>query len=357
MPSASATLGCSGLTGLPSASRRPSRGTVHLPVLSALYAAIVRRRREYYAARPHIRKRLRRPVISVGNLAVGGRGKTPVVAHIARLLIDAGERPAVLSRGYARRQADAGVVIVRDSRDIRADVDRAGDEPFMLARQLPGAVVLSSPDRYLAGCLAEHHFNATVHVLDDGFQHLQLDRDVNIVIVGREDVQQPVTLPFGRLREPMDTLIAADAILTAEPGIEIDTRGADIPVFTMRRAIADPPLPGIDRSRPIFVLAGIAGPERFIRDLRGAGWQVAGVQTFRDHHPYSARDLERVVAAARGRGAAAILTTEKDYVRLLRFRPFPMPTGWVPLTMEPDAPHEFRQWLTGSVGAARDLIP
>lgn len=325
--------------------------------MSALYAAVVRRRREYYAARPHLRRRLRRPVISVGNLAVGGRGKTPVVAHVAKLLMEMGERPAVLSRGYARRQADAGVVVVRDPTDIRADVDRAGDEPFMLARQLPGAIVMSAPDRYLAGCVAEHHFHATVHILDDGFQHLQLDRDVDLVLVARDDVREPVTLPFGRLREPMDTLLAADAILTADAGIDIDTHGADIPVFPLRRRIDEPSGDRIDRAQPVFVLAGIAGPERFISDLRGAGWRIAGTRTFRDHHPYSRHDVERVTAEARAAGAGAILTTEKDYVRLLRFRPFTLPVGWVPLTMEPDVPQEFRQWLTGAIGAARDLIP
>ena len=92
----------------------------------------------------------------------------------------------------------------------------------MLARQLPGVSVLVSPDRYLAGRVAEHHFGATVHVLDDGFQHLQLDRDVDIVIVGRDDIAHPETLPRGRLREPLDTLIAADAIVTADDEVEVD---------------------------------------------------------------------------------------------------------------------------------------
>ncbi len=326
-------------------------------MLSSVYAAIVRRRREYYAARPHLRRRLRRPVISVGNLAVGGRGKTPVVAHVAKLLLEMGERPAILSRGYARREAADGVVVVRDPKDIRADIDRAGDEPLMLARQVPGAIVLSSPDRYLAGRLAEHHFDATAHILDDGFQHLQLDRDVDLVIVGRDDVKEPVTVPGGRLREPMDTLVAADAVITSEPDLEVDTRGVDIPVFRWSRRIGDPPGIAVDRgSRSVFAVAGIAHPHRFVADVRAAGWQVAGAMAFRDHYAYSTRDLERIVAAARAAGASAILTTEKDYVRLLRYRPFGMPIGWLPLTMEPDAPTDFRQWLAGSIAAARDVI-
>ncbi len=321
-------------------------------MLSSLYAAAVRRRREYYAARPHIRRRLRRPVISVGNLAMGGRGKTPVVASVARMLMEMGERPAVLSRGYARRRAEDGVVVVRDARDIRADLDRAGDEPLMLARQLAGAVVMASADRYLAGCLAERHFDATVHVLDDGLQHLQLDRDVEIVIVAREDVEQPQTIPSGRLREPLDTLIVANAVLTADDDVTIDAApDLDIPTFRLRRSLgATPP------AEPVFAVAGIAGPKRFLNDLRAAGWRVAGMMTFRDHHPYSRRDLSRMVAAARTSGATSIVTTEKDLVRLLRHRPFAMPVACVPLTMEPDPREAFRQWLAGSVAAARDLI-
>src|SRR3954470_4593226 len=190
-------------------------------MLSTIYAAAARRRRERYARRPDLRRRLRRPVLSVGNLAVGGRGKTPVVAMLARELLAMGERPAILTRGYARTHPADGVVVVRDPEGIRSDLARAGDEPLMLARQLDGVSVLVSPDRYLSGCLAEHHFGATVHVLDDGFQHLQLERDVDIVIVGRDDFARPVTLPGGRLREPLDTLIAADAILTADGGLSV----------------------------------------------------------------------------------------------------------------------------------------
>ena len=122
-------------------------------------------------------------MISVGNLAVGGRGKTPMVAAIARALLAMGERPAILTRGYARAQPEDGVVVVRDPDGIRADLARAGDEPLMLARWLPGAAVLVSTDRYLAGRLAEHQFASSVHILDDGFQHLQLDRDIDIVMV------------------------------------------------------------------------------------------------------------------------------------------------------------------------------
>lgn len=322
-------------------------------MLSLLYAAAVRRRRERYAARPDLRRRLRRPVISVGNLAVGGRGKTPMVATVARLLLEMGERPAILSRGYARRNAPDGVVVVRDPLGIRADLDRAGDEPLMLARQLPGASILASPDRYLAGRLAEHHLGATVHVLDDGFQHLVLDRDIDIVMVAREDVAHPVTLPTGRLREPLDVLIVADAIVTLDDDVEIRDNEPGIPVFRGRRDVGT--VRDVDPARPVLAVAGIAHPERFFESLRTAGWTLVATRQFADHHPYSPRDVERIVAAAREARAEAILTTEKDAVRLRRFRPFPLPLASVPLTMVPEPLAEFRQWLGKSLDAARDI--
>lgn len=323
-------------------------------MLSTLYSAVVRRRRERYAARPDLRRRLRHPVVSIGNLAVGGRGKTPLTATVARLLLTMGERPAILSRGYGRRNAPDGVVIVRDADGIRADLARAGDEPFMLARQVPGALVLVSPDRYLAGRLAEHHLGATVHVLDDGFQHAQLERDIDIVLVGHDDIARPITLPAGRLREPLDTLIVADAIVTSDDDVDVETAGTDAPVFHGRRVFGSPQ--GVPSGTPVFALAGIANPARFYTDLRTGGWRLTGTRSFADHHRYSRADVEWVTAEARASGAAAILTTEKDYVRLLPFRPFALSVGWVPLTMEPHPLPEFQQWLADSLDAARDIL-
>jgi tetraacyldisaccharide 4'-kinase len=322
-------------------------------LLSTLYAAIARRRRERYARRPELRQRLHRPVISVGNLAVGGRGKTPMVATITRELLAMGERPAVLTRGYARRERVDGVVVVRDPEGIRTDLARAGDEPLMLARALPGACVLVSPDRYLAGCLAEHQFDASVHVLDDGFQHLQLDRDVDIVMIGRDDVVRPATLPSGRLREPLDTIVAADAIIAADDDVAVDTIGVEAPFFRTRRTLCSSP--ALKGAR-VLAVAGIASPERFFQSLNGLDCAVLRTRAFRDHHPYSRRELDSLVAEAAAAGAAALVTTEKDLVRLLPYRPFRMPVLAVALTMEPDPLPEFRQWLAGSLRAARDIV-
>ena len=319
-----------------------------------MYAAVARRRRERHARVPELRRRLRRPVVSIGNLAVGGRGKTPVAACVARLLLEAGERPAILSRGYGRERPIEGVVVVRDFFGMRADLARSGDEPLMLARQLPGVSVLVCEDRYLAGCIAEHHLGATVHVLDDGLQHLQLDRDLDIILVGREDVRKPVTLPEGRLREPLDTLVVADAILVEE-GVVIETAGLPGPVFTMIRKTGAPDFGGCSTpSGPVYAVAGIASPTGFFQQLRSSGVEIAGTRSFRDHHRFSRADIDAVFGAARAANAAAVLTTEKDYVRLLRFRPFPLPVGFVPLTITPEPLAGFTAWLAAGLRAARD---
>ena len=275
-----------------------------------------------------------------------------MVACLARLLLEMGERPAVLSRGYGRRRADDGVVVVRDAEGVRADLDRAGDEPLMLARQLPGAAVLVSPDRYLAGRVAEQHLGATVHVLDDGFQHLHLDRDLDLVIVGADDVDGSAsTLPAGRLREMPDSLIAADAVFAEDDRVlEAVSRDAVYETFRLRRVV------GTVDGGPVMAVAGIAGPERFFEDLRAAGHQLVATAAFRDHHRYSRADLDRLVRTARAAGAARFVTTEKDFVRLLPFRPFPLPIAWLPLTMEPDPLPEFRRWLAGALNAARDIV-
>jgi tetraacyldisaccharide 4'-kinase len=329
-----------------------------------VYAAAARRRRERYAARPDLRRRLRRPVISIGNLAVGGRGKTPLVMSIARMLLDAGECPAILSRGYARTRPADGVIIVRDRDDMRADLASAGDEPLMLARRLPGACVVVGSDRYLAGRLAEHHLGATVHVLDDGFQHVQLDRDVDIVAIAPEDIRDTRTLPAGRLREPPDVMLVADAVLIM--GAEPDVLGDPVfEVFRVRKTVVPPVVDGeagpvalVDLAGTgcaVLALAGIAQPTQFFDDLRAMSLNIADTVAVRDHHAYSAKEVDRLTERARACSASAIVTTEKDYVRLLPFRPFGIPIAYAPLTMEPDPEADFRQWLAGSLRGARDI--
>ena len=302
-------------------------------------------------------------MISIGNLAVGGRAKTPLAALVASRLLQRGERPAILSRGYARRDAADGVVVVRDPLGIRADLDRAGDEPLMLARALEGVAVLACADRYLAGRLAEHHFGCTVHVLDDGFQHFELRRDADIVAIAREDLERPRTLPAGRLREPLEAAHAADALIALD---EVDRAAVAVlalerrPVWQARRRhgparLAEPWRGAVSpASGPVVAVAGIANPARFFADLRASGWTVARELPYRDHHRYSRSDVDAIRDAARGAAAHAVVTTEKDLVRLLPFRPFPMPVAWIPMSLELDSPATFDDWLAATIEGARE---
>jgi tetraacyldisaccharide 4'-kinase len=277
-------------------------------LLDLLYSQLARARRRYYERRPHLRRRLAAPVISIGNLTVGGSSKTPLAAEIARMLIDMGERPSILSRGYARKIVEDGVVVVSDGARVLATVERSGDEPQMLAHKVPGAAVLVSSSRYLAGRLAETRLGCTVHVLDDGFQHFDLMRDIDL-LVAPDGSAGTRTLPFGRLREPRDVSSAADALL-----VDGDVPAADLPTFakafTFSRRINGP-----TPDRPAFAFAGIARPERFFTDLERAGWTLTGRRAFRDHHHYSGPELEAISRAAATGGAGVILTTEKDLAR------------------------------------------
>ena len=331
--------------------------------LSRLYGAAAWRRRRWYACRPEERRRLRRPVISVGALSVGGSGKTPLTAHLARLLLAMGERPAVLSRGYGRDDAVDGVVVVREAGRIVGRLSTAGDEPWMLARSLDGVSVVVSPDRYLAGRLAEIHLGATVHLLDDGFQHLPLARGTDLLVVSPTDLEAAV-LPAGPLRERLSTARCADAVVVV--GGNAAQRGAVAERLSLSRcfgarrrlgaALVRAPRvkPGeVAPGTPVFAVAGIARPERFFDDIRDAGFMLRGTRTFRDHHPYSPRDSARLQDAARSVGARVILTTEKDWVRLESMLPLTLPVATVALALEVEPADAFRAFLAERLEAER----
>jgi tetraacyldisaccharide 4'-kinase len=284
-------------------------------------------------------------VISVGNLSVGGTGKTPVVATLARLLLAWGERPAILSRGYGRRRAGDGVVVVSDGQTVLEPVERSGDEPQMLARALPNVPVLVCPDRYLAGRLAERQLQCTVLLLDDGFQHLQLGRQVDVLIMPASDLDEAV-LPSGRLRESVDAACSADCLLVPGPDedvLRVSGTFERTPVFRVtyrydRLRALEPPLAA---AKLVAAVAGIARPRRFFTALRELGYEVVCELPFSDHHWYSARDLDRIRTAARDSGADVVVTTEKDAVRL------PPQPGWavLPTTAAIEPADRFSAWL------------
>jgi tetraacyldisaccharide 4'-kinase len=322
-------------------------------LLDSLYGQVMRVRRRRMERRPQRQRHLAKPVISVGNLSMGGTGKTPVVAAIAQWLVDAGQRPSILSRGYGREDAIDGVVVV----DASTPVSQSGDEPLMLARQVRGATVCVSPDRYLGGVLAEK-LGCTVHLLDDGFQHIELARDLDILVTTIGEIPNGRVIPMGRLREPKDAaarahfLVVSDATAGAASaeawslGISQSCGG--------RRALGAPaPVTGSGFRVPglvpgsvsglvlsgssVLALAGIANPERFVRSLRDATYNVVDSVTFPDHHRYTARDLAAIEAKMRSAGADAVFTTEKDGVRFESLAPS-FPLYRVPLVVEFDPP-------------------
>jgi tetraacyldisaccharide 4'-kinase len=325
-------------------------------VLSAMYGTAATWRRRWYAGQASRVKRLARPVISVGNLRVGGSGKTPVVAHLAELLLANGERPSILSRGYKRARQTAGVTVVSDGVMVRADLAHAGDEPLMLARALPRVPVLVGADRYASGLHAERELGVTVHILDDGFQHVRLARDVDLLLVDEDDLRDRV-LPAGRLREPLANASAADAALvTADPN-RVAAVAAALGIgtaFGVTRRLGGPRFG--DRSvgalaprRPAFAFAGIAKPERFFRDLAAAGWPLTGTLTFDDHYAYSQSDFERLAGLARQGGAEVAVTTEKDAVRLEGLDTGTLPIVVAPLMVSVEPSDRFIEWLMGAL--------
>ena len=302
-------------------------------------------RRSWYERHPQSRRSLDRPVISVGNLSVGGSGKTPIVAALARILLDMGQRPAILSRGYARRHATDGVVVVSDGNRVLAPVENSGDEPQMLARALPGVPVLVCADRHLAGRLAEKQFDATVMLLDDGFQHLALGRNVDVLVMPASDLDDAV-LPSGRLREPLDAASSADCVLVPGSLEDVSRVAATfdrMPVFRVTNHFGT--VQGLDASAPsgtrVVAVAGIARPERFFTTLREQGFEIVRELRFPDHHWFSSDDLDRIRTIAKEASADFVATTEKDAVRVAP------QSGWavLPMTAVIEPPELFSSWL------------
>jgi tetraacyldisaccharide 4'-kinase len=303
-------------------------------LLDSIYGQVMRVRRRRYERQPQRQRRLSRPVISVGNLSMGGTGKTPVVVAIAEWLLANGQRPSILSRGYARADNADGVVVVSDGHSILAGVDRSGDEPLMMARQVPGATVCVSPERYLGGALAER-LGCTVHLLDDGFQHLELARDLDILVTTLGEIPNGRVIPAGRLREPKDAaarahvLVVSDATAGAAAaeawGLGISqscgtTRTIGVPIGLWEKGVWEKNVPFRDHTlyavAPVLAVAGIANPERFVQSLKDAGWPVADVMTFPDHHRYTATDIAAIKSRMESSRAELVMTTDKDAVRL-----------------------------------------
>ena len=309
--------------------------------------------------------RLPCPVISVGNLTLGGTGKTPTVELVARTLRELGAAPAVLSRGYGR--ATRGVVVVADREAILAEARAGGDEPRLLAERLPGVPVVVGENRYEAGRVAVERCGATALVLDDGFQHRTLAKDLEILVVsGRAPWGNARVFPRGTLREPLGGLRRAHAVLVTNPAgsetvAEVTTtvrrHHSTAPVLAARYELQDASEPLRGRRLParelggrrLLAFAGLGSPEGFAETVDATGIRRVGFVEFPDHHWFTPSDVAELARDARAAGAQGLVTTEKDWMRMRELPPPPLPLWVLPVRLVIEAGHEAWRRLIASV--------
>jgi tetraacyldisaccharide 4'-kinase len=322
--------------------------------ISAVYAAAQKLRAFGYRKGLLPSRDLPCRVISIGNITVGGTGKTPMTIYVAQRLQQWGARVAVVSRGYKGGAEKTGGV-VSDGQNLLMNADQAGDEAYLMASRLQGVPMVVGKNRYEAGLRAIREFHPDIIVLDDAFQHLKLKRDINIILLdhGRPFGNSHL-LPRGTLREPAAALARATACILTRSPQSTDQDASDkcsgiksvtpqLPVF---RSFHDPyfylvknglptpvdqvseflPPPELDeiKQRRVFGFAGIARNDDFQRTVGEAGFNAAGYCDFADHHRYSPGDLQDIEQAARAAGANCLITTEKDHARITRLMPLSM---------------------------------
>ncbi len=304
-----------------------------LSPLAVAYAAVTRLRTAAYKRGLLKTTRLPVPVISIGNITVGGTGKTPLVAHISRILANESRSVCILTRGYGRKDPGKRIV-VSDGLEVLADVHEAGDEPLWLAENLKGvAAVICDPVRAAAGYWAIEHLDSNLLVLDDGFQHLQLARDFNILAI---DATNPWgggrLLPAGRLREAPQGASRADCVIITRAAPDSDIQQlkstlqhlmGDRPIFTshmrtkgVRGLCAARPDSEMGIAQPIAAFCAVGNPASFFDHLLKERLTIAHTHAFPDHHQYKQADITRLSNEAKRAGAASLITTAKDAVKL-----------------------------------------
>jgi tetraacyldisaccharide 4'-kinase len=301
-----------------------------LPVSSAFRLAVAMRRLGYQRGWLKTR-RLAQPVVSVGNLTAGGTGKTPLVACIARILLRRGWKPVILTRGYGRSSKDK-MIVVAPAAGRRADAKEIGDEPALLARMLPEVPLVVCADRFRGGQAAEERFQVNAHILDDGFQHLALARDLDVVALdATQTVSDCSLLPAGRQREPLSALRRAQIVVITRadsappeslealvvkihPGARIFRSRTELSGW--ENAMTGEAVPGAAVNAPkVAAFCGVGNPQAFFGDLRRWGFNPVSEDAFPDHHVYTGKEIQQLVEDARRKGAAALLTTQKDAVK------------------------------------------
>ncbi|MBK6750632.1 MAG: tetraacyldisaccharide 4'-kinase [Acidobacteria bacterium] len=303
---------------------------------------------------------LRARVISVGNLTAGGTGKTPLVAYISNILHSRGETVCILTRGYGRKDPKERVVVT-DGKRILTDAEHAGDEPFELAKKLLGKVIIiADADRVSAGEWARRKFGVTTFILDDGFQHRKVKRDLDIVCIDSTDpFGGGKMLPAGRLREQKVGLDRADVVIVTRANLgsgiavlrsSIADLNPETQIFTSETAISGVvdlkdiqskrrPTQREIKEHKVFAFCGIGNPEIFFKQLWQDGFDAAGTKAFRDHFVYSQKDVAEIERLARDSSADLLLTTAKDAVKLQELE-FTLPCYVVEIEMVIDRPAE-----------------
>ena len=282
-------------------------------------------------------------VISVGNITWGGTGKTALTEHLTKVLIDKGFKVAILSRGYGRQTR--GVVVVSDGVKIFATWNSAGDEPYWLASRIPEAAVVVAESR-AEGLKVISKFNPDVIVLDDAFQHRQIDRDIDLVLVdASENIRSLHVIPFGKLREPVDSLHRASAIvLTHSNHPHKETlnmlKSVQAPVFHANYH----PVNFQFNSKRIAAFCGIASPDHFRTLLEEQGAKLVFFRKFPDHHIYSSSELNQLQDEATKAGAEALVTTAKDGVKLNESN-FRLPFAIIHVELRVEEEEKFRSWI------------
>ncbi|HEV7520855.1 MAG TPA: tetraacyldisaccharide 4'-kinase [Candidatus Angelobacter sp.] len=292
--------------------------------LSAIFGAGVALRNTLYDRRVFPVKKLSRPVVSIGNISVGGSGKTPFLIELGQLLAKRGIAFDVLSRGYGRSSTEIAVV------DPNGSPTQFGDEPLLIAQKLQVPVVVGS-DRYQAGLLAEKKFAGKLHLLDDGFQHRRLHRDFDIVMLPAAD-QDGILLPTGRLREPTTGLNRADAVVLFDsPELQLQVKH----VWRARRAVDIPSAGG-----KVIAFSGIGRPKQFFDALTSANQEIVRTIIFRDHHRYDQSDINRLLALKKQTNADTFVTTEKDLINLGALSSKLLPLLTAKLRIELESPQQ-----------------
>ena len=310
-----------------------------MSLLSSVFGAAVRTRNALYDNGTLPVRRLQQPVISVGNISVGGAGKTPFLMMLGDLLRGRGIEFDVLSRGYRRRTKGVAVV---DPAGLPVEF---GDEPLLIARRMDVPVIVGE-DRYEAGVLAEERFPGRWHLLDDAFQHRGLARDFDVVLVTPDDARDRL-LPSGRLREPISALERADDVVLSS-GAKPEDFPAARRIWRVRRGIVPQDVP----PEPV-AFCGIARPRQFFRQLKIAGVTPAAEVLFRDHHAYTEQDIASLLSIRDQNQAQGFVTTEKDAINLGIFLPALRPLAVVPVRMELENATEAMDAILAEIAARR----